>query len=149
MPWLERPASVYTRFEVVLHRLDDPMLVNASNGDRFSATRVETVTFEVWEARFTYVFDAARGKWDIATVKLFGYRRGGRTTGPRIEITAINAEVRELAQKHAPDWVPEPSQKRLHLPAEDVWDEAALAAGRQRGFDAGDRLRRENPYRGE
>jgi hypothetical protein len=138
MTWLERPAAVYTRHEVVLHNIDAPMLVQAIlDGSTVPAT------FEVWEARFVYVFDAGTATWSVAEHTLFGYRQASRRhAGPRREIPVTNPAVRELAQRYVPTWIPEPHKRRLELPAEDVWDECAAAA------DSAD-LRDSNPYRGE
>ena len=149
MVWLDRPAAVYTRFEVVLHKIDTPMLVQAIlDGSAVPAT------FEVWEARFTYVFDAQSGTWSVAEHKLIGYRQSSRRhAGPRREIPVTNPEVRRLAQQYAPTWIPDPSKARLELPAEDVWDEAIAAVKLSAGVASMLGVQQTpwpaNPYRGE
>lgn len=120
MPWLDRPAGVYTRHEVVLHRLDDPLVLSITH----PGGKLPTL-YEVWELRLQYVFDASHGKWEVQAVKPFGYRRHSNTA--RIEIQGSSPEIRALAQKYAPDWIPDPSKARMELPAEDVWAEAANA----------------------
>ncbi|AYD87344.1 hypothetical protein SEA_VALENTINIPUFF_43 [Microbacterium phage ValentiniPuff] len=155
MPWLDRPASVQTRIEVVLHRLDDPMTLAITN----PASKATTV-YDVWEARLLYVFDAAAGRWEVVSVKPFGYRRGARHGVP-IEIQGSSQQLRDLAKHYAPDWIPEPSQPKLRLPAEAVYDEALAAVdGALTTLPSMTRSMREkllgviathaaNPYRGE
>ena len=118
MPWLPRPAGVYTRHEVVLHRLDDPMVLSITH----PGSKLPTL-YEAWELRLIYVFDAGKGRWEVQSVKPFGYRRHN-SNGPRIEIQGTTPELRALAQMYAPSWIPDPSKAKIHLPAEDVFDEA-------------------------
>lgn len=143
MPWLDRPASVQTRFEVVLHRLDDPMPLMVSHPNSNTM-----VTYDVWEVRIIYVFDAMQGRWEVQSTRPFGYRRAVRGQA-RVEIQGSNHEMRALAVRYAPDWIPEPSQAKMRLPAEDVWDEV-VARFEELGIPhLAERVRGENPYRAE
>lgn len=142
MPWLDRPAGVYTRFEVVLHRIDDPHVLHLQNPVSGMMT-----AYEVWEIRAVFVFDAQGARWEVATVKPFGYRKGQRNA-PRVEIQGTSPELRALVARYAPDWIPDPSKAKTWLPAEDVWDEVADAIAEK--SQASSRwIRAENPYRGE
>lgn len=118
MPWLDRPAAVYTRYEVVLHRLDEPYVLSTQH-----PTTGNQVVYEVWELRMHHAFDAMQGRWEATSVKPFGYRKGQRGA-PRQEIRGTSPEIRALAAKYAPDWIPDPAKPRLQLPAEDVFAEA-------------------------
>ena len=142
MPWLDRPAGVYTRYEVVLHRLDDPHVLHITN-----PVTHNQAAYDVWELRVVYVFDAGRGVWEVQSVKPFGYRKGIKN-GPRVELQSTSQELRALAQRYAPDWVPDPSKARTELPAEDVWDEAAETIF-EKSVSASRWLKSNNPYRGE
>lgn len=122
MPWLEKPASVYVRQEVTLHRIDEPMHLNASDPISHNIA-----LFEIWEVRITYAFDALAGKWTVATLVPVGYRKGQRST-TRTEIRATSPELRDLAERYRPDWIPDPSKPKLELPADDVWLEGLVAA---------------------
>lgn len=144
MPWLERPAGVYTRFEVVLHRIDDPHTLTLQN-----PVSGLTTAYEVWEVRAMFVFDAASARWEVATVKPFGYRKGQRNAA-RVEIQGTSPELRQLVARYAPDWIPDPSKAKTWLPAEDVWDEVADAVETaDKSVSAARWIRAENPYRGE
>jgi hypothetical protein len=122
MPWLDRPASVYVRQEVTLHRLDEPMYLNAADPVSQNIT-----LYEVWEVRITYAFDAQAATWGVASLVPAGYRKGARSS-VRTEIRATSPELRDLAQRYCPDWIPDPSKPKLELPADDVWTEALDAA---------------------
>jgi hypothetical protein len=138
MPWLERPAAVYMRYEVVVHRIDEPMIVR----QQIDGRNAYEVIWEVREVRMMYVFDAHAGKWHVGSIDMMGYRRGARSASSWEKVPGRPTEVVRLAEKYQPDWVPDPSKARLHLPAEDVWDECASAHG-------GNVAHPENPYRGE
>lgn len=137
--WLDRPAGVYTRHEVVLHRLDTPVL-SVTTGDRG-----QQVVYEIWEARIVYSFDAMSARWSVSIIEQMGNRKGNRMQ--RIAVPGRHVEVVQLAEKYMPDWVPDPSKKRLHLPAEDVWDECLKAIVAMTGIR--DDNWPDNPYRGE
>lgn len=134
MPWLERPAAVYTRFEVVLHCIDAPLI-----------QRHDESVYEIWEARIIYSFDAHEALWRVSIIDQLGNRRGRNA---RIAVPGRHPDLVALAEKHQPEWIPDPSKKRLHLPAEAVWNEAVEAIERVL-LDPSGISRVENPYRGE
>jgi hypothetical protein len=141
MVWLERPAGVYTRHEVVLHCIDNPHPVHATN-----PVTGREVAYDAWELRALFVFDAQAGRWELASARPFGYRRGVRN-GPRVEIPSTTPELRRLAARYLPAWIPDPSKPRLHLPAEDVFDEAIALATQKTNRTLAVEI--DNPYRGE
>lgn len=109
MPWIETPASLYVREEVVVHRIDNPLLVRKQD----PTSRHEfIVTYEIWELRLHYLFDAAKGQWDFDRYQAFGYRQNGRSTGPRMEVDAMHPDYRELANYYAPRWIPDPAKPK-------------------------------------
>lgn len=138
--WLERPAGVYTRHEVVLHRLDNPLITTSQAPGQSVAA-----TYEIWEARIVYSFDAHSARWSVSTIEQNGNRRHAKTQ--RIQVPGRHPEIVALAEKYKPDWIPDPSKARLHLPAEDVWDECMAVTVAMTG-DRPDSWP-QNPYRGE
>lgn len=120
MPWLDKPAAVYVRHEVVLHRIDEPLIVHDSTGSR-------PVAYECWSMTIVYSWWAEKGRWEVSRTEMLGNRKGQRGN-QQISIPVGHPERHRLAEEHAPDWIPDPSKARLHLPAEDVWDEAVQKA---------------------
>jgi len=142
MPWMERPAAVYARYEVVLHCIDAPHPLH-TNDPVSGASKA----YDVWELRILWAFDPLKGRWESVSVKPHGYRRGVRN-GPRLEIPHTTPELRTLAAGYMPDWIPDPSKAQTWLPAEAVWDEAADAV-ESKSPPCRNWLKTNNPYRGE